>query len=102
MIVGIGADGAITGIRVGGPNFSETMGLGAKTRDAEFTDQFQGQKGPISVGGKSDSVTSASANAENPSESGGHVDAVTSATISSRAVVSAVNTACSYVQGLLG
>lgn len=82
VTVGMGVDGAITGISVGGANFSETMGLGARTRDPEFTGQFQGLKAPLTLNQD--------------------VDAITSATISSNAVVGAVNAACAYMEGLLG
>ena len=81
VTVGMDTAGIITGISVGGSNFSETMGLGAKTRDAAFTDQFAGLDAPIALGTD--------------------VDAVTNATISSTAVVSGVNIACEYIQTLL-
>lgn len=81
VTVGMDTAGIITGISVGGPNFSETMGLGAKTRDAAFTDQFAGLEAPVALGTD--------------------VDAVTSATISSNAVVSGVNTACEFIRTLL-
>ena len=74
-------DGVIEGVDVGGSNFSETAGLGAKTKDAAFRDQFRGmdanQADRIAV--KAD---------------GGDVDAVSSATISSRAVSNGVRTIC--------
>lgn len=101
VVVGLGADGVITGISVGGPNFSETMGLGAKVREAAFTGQFQGQRAPLTLGGNSNAASSTTASVRNPSEANGNVDAVTSATVSSRAVVGAVNTACEYVRQLL-
>lgn len=81
VTVGVDTAGVITGISVGGPNFSETMGLGAKTREAAFTGQFTGLDAPV--------------------ELGVDVDAITSATISSNAVVSGVNIACDYIETLL-
>ncbi len=109
VIVGVDATGAITGIRVGGPNFAETMGLGAKVRDEAFTSQFQGLKGPLTLSGQaaasgdeqSGATSSATAALPDASEAGGTVDAVTSATVSSRAVINAVNTIYEYLQTLL-
>ena len=37
VVVGVDNDGVITGINVGGANFSETAGLGAKTKEPAFT-----------------------------------------------------------------
>ena len=73
IIVGMDAQGAITGISVGGASFKETAGLGAKTKDGKFTDQFAGKQAPLALGTD--------------------IDAVTAATISSRAVTEAVNRA---------
>ena len=42
IVMGIDNNGKITGISVGGSNFAETAGLGARTRTPEFTDQFIG------------------------------------------------------------
>lgn len=81
IMAGFDLDGVCTGISVGGANFSETPGLGAKAKDAAFTNQFQGQKAPIVLG-----------------ES---VDAITAATITSTAVVNGVNDMAAYVATLL-
>ena len=43
MTAGFTKEAALTGISVGGANFSETPGLGAKAKDAAFTDQFKGK-----------------------------------------------------------
>ena len=72
VIAGIGADGALTGIVVGPTKFSETSNIGSKTREADFTEQFIG----LSL----------------PAEAGVNVDTVSGATISSKAVLKAVNT----------
>ncbi len=110
VIMGVDATGVITGISVGGPNFSETMGLGAKVRDEAFTSQFEGLKGPVTLGGQAaaasgdeqnSATSSVTAALPDASEAGGSVDAVTSATISSRAVINAVNTIYEYLQTLL-
>lgn len=80
VMVGMKTDGTVTGISVGGPNFSETKGLGAKVRDTEFTDRFIGLVFPIAI-----------------KDDGGQVDAISGATISSRAVTNAVNDAVDYM-----
>ena len=84
VTVGIDTAGCLTGVRVGGTQFSETPGLGAKAREAAFTDQFVGLAAPVAL-----------------SKDGGTVDAVTSATITSRAIVLAVNTAADALRPLL-
>ncbi|MDR0840700.1 MAG: FMN-binding protein [Christensenellaceae bacterium] len=80
VVVGVDTAGVITGIDVGGSNFSETVGLGAKTKDPEFTGQFVGLQPPLTLKQ--------------------NVDSVSGASISSGAVVGAVNTACEYIAGL--
>ena len=80
-MVGMDSSGVITGINVGGSNFSETAGLGAKVKNDDFKDQFKGLMPPVILNED--------------------VDAVTAATISSRAVTDAVNKACDYLEGLL-
>lgn len=73
-MVGISADGTITGVKV--LKHSETPGLGAKATEPAFQDQFAGKKGPVAV-----------------TKDGGEINAITSATITSRAVSSGVNEA---------
>ncbi len=85
VTVGIDTNGIITGISCGGSDFNETAGLGAKVKEAAFTDQFAGMSGPVSI-----------------TKDGGEVDAVTAASRSSRAVCTAVNAACDYVAGIMG
>ena len=79
VTVGMDRDGVITAVSVGGANFSETSGLGAKTRDAAFTGQFAGKSGMLVL--KQD------------------IDSVTGASVSSSAVVGGVNRAVSYMTG---
>ncbi|MBQ4075666.1 MAG: FMN-binding protein, partial [Clostridia bacterium] len=89
VVVGVDTNLTLTGISVGGGNFSETAGLGAKAKDSAFTDQFIGKVLPVSVikaGGKATEST---------------VDAITSATITSNAVAGAVNTAANHAKGIL-
>lgn len=83
VTVGMDLDGVIKGISVGGPDFGETPGLGAKTKEAAFTSQFKGLALPIEL-----------------KKNGGEVDAVTAATISSKAVTDAVRTALTYMQAI--
>lgn len=81
VTVGMDAAGVITAVNVGGSDFAETSGLGAKTRDPEFTGQFAGKSGMLVLKQNIDSVTGAS--------------------VSSGAVVSGVNQALVYMSALL-
>ena len=76
ITVGVDSAGVVTGVSVGGSSFSETAGLGARSKEPWFGEQFIGQASPIAL-----------------SKDGGAIDAITSATITSRAVTSAVNNA---------
>lgn len=77
IIVGVDMDGKLTGVWVGGDKFAETAGLGAKTREPAFTEQFVKLAAPVEL--KKD------------------IDAVSGATISSSAVASGVNKAAEYI-----
>ena len=77
-MVGIDADGTITGLRVTG--HSETAGLGAKATDPSFYEQFAGKSGSVSV-----------------TKDGGEIVPITSATITSRAVCSGAQEALDWV-----
>lgn len=81
VTVGMDAAGAITAVNVGGSDFAETSGLGSKTKEPEFTDQFAGKSGMLIL--KQD------------------IDSVTGASVSSGAVVSGVNQALVYMSALL-
>ncbi|MBQ7183791.1 MAG: RnfABCDGE type electron transport complex subunit G, partial [Clostridia bacterium] len=76
VTVGVDDKGVITGVRVGGDNFSETAGLGAKSKEPAFYEQFAGKEYPVDL-----------------KKNGGEIDAITSATITSSAVVRGVNKA---------
>jgi electron transport complex protein RnfG len=76
ITVGVGLDGAVTGVSVGGSGFAETAGLGARAKEAGFGLRFVGKTAPIKL-----------------KKDGGDIDAITSATITSRAVTNAVNEA---------
>jgi electron transport complex protein RnfG len=77
MIVGVDATGAVTGVEITG--MSETAGLGTKTKDAAFKDQFIGKTGQL--------VVKKAAAADN------EITAISGATISSTAVTNGVSAA---------
>ena len=79
--VGMDLEQTITGINVGGSDFAETPGLGAKAKDADFTDQFAG----LTI----------------PTQLGNGLDAITGATITSGAVSSGVNKAGYFIRDLI-
>jgi len=83
VMTGIDKDGNIIAVNVY-DNSSETPGLGAKTSESDFTDSFKGKSTENGFAVSKDKEKYPSATA---------VDAVTGATISSRAAVTAVNTA---------
>ena len=70
--------GLITGLDVGGARFSETEGVGGRVRGEAFVQPFIGKKPPL--------------------ELNKDVDALSGATISSQAVVDAVNEAAAFLQ----
>ncbi len=74
--VAVDTEGTIQGISVGGANFKETAGLGAKSKEPAFTEQFKGKTAPVAL-----------------TKNGGEIDAITAATITSSAVVRGVNEA---------
>lgn len=76
VMTGIDMEGKVTGIII--LEHSETPGLGAKSTDDSFRDQFVGISAEGSVNVKKD---------------GGEIDAISGATITSRAVCSAVTEA---------
>lgn len=73
LMVGVTPDGKLTGVSI--MTHTETPGLGARITEEQFTKQFQGLSGEIALGSE--------------------VSAISGATISSKAVVSAVNDALS-------
>ena len=81
MVVGVGTDGAVTGVAI--VSMSETSGLGANASKESFRSQFVGLSGELAV-----------------SKDGGQIDALTGATITSRAVTSGVNSALAAVAEL--
>ena len=73
LIVGMRTDRTLAGIHVGGADFNETEGLGAKAKEPAFTDQFAGKSVPLTLGQD--------------------IDAIAGATVTSRAIVDGVNQA---------
>ena len=84
ILAGFDTAASCKGITVGGPNFSETSGLGAKAKEPKFTEQFNGKELPLELNGTGNNA----------------VSAITSATITSRAVVGGVNEAGEFVKRL--
>lgn len=74
LIVGVSPDKTVKGVKV--VSMNETAGLGSKTRNTAFLDQFIGKSTPLTVG-------------EN-------VDAVSGATVSSKAVTEGIKKALNY------
>ena len=71
VTLGVGTDGLVTGCAVGDTSFAETPGFGARAKEASFQDQFVGL----------DAVN------------GGSFEALTGATVTSNAILNAVNKA---------
>lgn len=82
VMVGVDADGSVTGIEY--LSISETAGLGMNAQKDSFKEQFKGKKNEIAV----------SKNAPSDTE----IQALTGATITSKAVTSAVNDALSLYE----
>jgi len=80
IIVGVDTEGKITGVSIGGSDFAETAGMGARVKEEAFRSQFDGLTAPVVL--KQD------------------IDAVSGATISSRAVTNGVNTAAEYIASI--
>lgn len=80
VITAVSSDGTIAGVHVGGSEFKETEGLGARAREADFTDQFKQKTLPVTLGQD--------------------IDAISGATVTSQAVVDAVNMTLTRLQEL--
>lgn len=70
--------GAITGLKVGGARFSETEGVGSRVKEDAFVQPFIGKTPPLTLGED--------------------IDAIAGASISSQAVVDAVNEAAAFLK----
>jgi electron transport complex protein RnfG len=88
VTVGVGSDGSISGVRIGANE--ETPGLGSKTAEDFFTDQYTGKDIDDSI-----KVVKVPPRAED------EIQAVSGATISSRAVTSAVTASAEMAKELL-
>lgn len=82
-MVGINLDGTISGVRV--LSHAETPGLGAKSTEPAFYEQYNGKQAPITV-----------IKAGTPDN--GQIQAITSATITSNAVTDGVNEAYAWFE----
>ncbi|MEI3502765.1 MAG: RnfABCDGE type electron transport complex subunit G [Anaerovoracaceae bacterium] len=82
VMIGIDADGKVTGVKV--TEHSETPGLGTKAADPEYLKQYKGVAEAPEASIKDDK----------------NVDAVTGATITSNAVYNSVERSFSSVQGM--
>ncbi|MDR0889395.1 MAG: RnfABCDGE type electron transport complex subunit G [Oscillospiraceae bacterium] len=81
MMVGISADGKITGVAI--ISHAETASLGAEATREDWRAQFEGLGGSVAV-----------------DKDGGAIEALTGATVTSRAVVKGVNDALAFVESL--
>ena len=79
--VGIAHSGAIAGVAISEDGFAETPGLGGRVKDKEFLNQFKGLSGEVKAGTNADTLSGA--------------------TISSDAVIEAVNAALQAAQPFL-
>ncbi len=86
VMIGIDMSGVITGFEI--LSHSETPGLGANATNDDFKDQFEGKSGILTV--------------DKVSGEGQNIQAITAATITSTAVVDAVNNATVQFENLIG
>lgn len=107
VVVGMDMNGQLTGISVGGAQFNETSGLGAKAKDPEFTRQFVGIRTPVGLNASdttssaTPSEASATAAPTSDGDAASTVDSISGATITSRAVVNGVNLCAQFIKTLL-
>ncbi|NLI61585.1 MAG: RnfABCDGE type electron transport complex subunit G [Clostridiales bacterium] len=87
VIVGINSDNQVESIQIG--VHSETPGLGTKTQDDSFMDQYKGKS--------ADNILSVTKNSPGDSE----IQAVSGATVTSDAVTNGVNLASQYYSEVL-
>ena len=90
LMVGFDAKGKILGVSI--VSHSETPGLGARVNDANYLSQYAGKSGEQKLDTTDDAIVGGN---------NGQVDAISGATISSRAVLSAVNKATERLQTYL-
>lgn len=103
MMVGVRNDGTVSGVWV--ENLSETSGLGDRaTYDISFLGQLVNTKGNLAIATneshKADGETSATTGATTVTTGDEtEIDAMSGATVTSKAIVRAVNSAAAYVTG---
>lgn len=97
MLIGVSNSGKVTGLMV--LDAHETPGLGNHSlTDTDFLAQFLNKSGEFSVAtGSADAFSSATGTVS--AEDALEVDAITGATVTSKAIVRSVNSACAYVTG---
>jgi len=87
VIVGISNNGIITGVRIGSHN--ETPGLGAKSTDESFYNQYENMKANQAIG------------VSKTQKSDSEIQAISGATITSKAVTIGVNSAIEAYNALI-
>ena len=99
MLIGVNNEGRVTGLVV--RELSETYGLGANAlTDVEFLAQFLNGTGEFAVATSGeDAFSGATGTVTETSGETTDVDALTGATVTSKAVVRAINSAIAYVTG---
>lgn len=88
VVVGIGMDGNITGVRMG--NHTETPGLGDSAKKPNFYEQFNGMKTDREIGVNKTTATEY------------EIQAISGATITSKCITQGVNNAIAVVTKLIG
>ena len=99
MYIGVNLDGKVTGLVV--RDQSETFGLGAEAlTDHAFLKQFLNSSGSFEVAASAADVFSGATGADAQTEGDTvEIDALTGATVTSKAIIRAVNSAVAYVTG---
>ena len=99
MLVGVNNEGKVVGLVV--RELSETYGLGANAlTDVDFLAQFLNKSGEFAVATVgADAFSGATGTATESTGETTDVDALTGATVTSKAVVRAINSAVAYVTG---
>lgn len=99
MLIGVNNDGFVTGLVV--RELKETYGLGANAlTDHEFLAQFLNGTGEFAVATHgADAFSGATGEATESTGEATEVDALTGATVTSKAVIRAINSAIAYVTG---
>lgn len=99
MLVGVSNEGKVTGLVV--RELHETYGLGANAlTDVDFLKQFLNGSGEFAIATSGeDAFSGATGTVEESTGEATEVDALTGATVTSKAIVRAINSAISYVTG---